>query len=139
MKLNLRTTAVTLFAIFATAGAMLAATASAQAATSHATAQHLQMTTHAVSPASSCNPKEDFEIDGQWGNTCGFGILYLDNEALVTTLRSPYAPYHRIWFHQNADGSGWAACFYSTGHDIYIPYSYQYPGNILISENTAHC
>jgi hypothetical protein len=57
----------------------------------------------------------------------------------VYTIRSPYAPYHRIWLHADVDGAGWAACFYSEDNDISIPQQYDDPGNVQVSANTAPC
>lgn len=57
----------------------------------------------------------------------------------VYNIRSPYAPYHRIWFHEDVDGSGWAVCFYSKDNDITIPQQYSAPGNIQVSASTAPC
>jgi hypothetical protein len=57
----------------------------------------------------------------------------------VFTIRSPDAPYHRIWFHQDVDGKGWAKCFYSRDNDITIPQQYVTPGNIQVTDNTASC
>jgi hypothetical protein len=62
------------------------------------------------------------------------------------TIRSPFSPYHRIWFHQKADNTGLTACFYSTGNDIYpVQHMGTYgvwvvtPGNIQVSANENPC
>jgi hypothetical protein len=57
----------------------------------------------------------------------------------VYTIRSPYAPYHRIWLHADVDGAGWSACFYSKDNDITIPQQYDNPGNVQVSANTSPC
>jgi hypothetical protein len=84
-----------------------------------------------------------------WSNVCGTGTwqwtVYTGAGALYA-LRMPTSPYHRIWLHQNPDGSGLSACFYSTNDDIYIAgYELQYgdwignPGNVQVSSNTSSC
>jgi type II secretory pathway pseudopilin PulG len=163
-----KVTAIALFALVAAIAAMLFSTAPAQAASAQtaaaqtasaqaasaqaasaqtASAQHLVLTTtNAVSPAACAAPKVDEELNGLWGNTCGDGFLSLYGEDYVNAVRSPSAPYHRIWFHQIADGGGLTACFYSTGQDIY-PSDYvseygswvEYPGDIQVSANTTPC
>jgi hypothetical protein len=100
-----------------------------------------------------------------WTNTCGTGVVWEEwagtavwgcpylwisdvyqgctpRAATIGEIRFPFAPYHRIWFHQNVDGSGWSHCFYSTNIDIYVynfPAEYASPGNILVSDNTSPC
>ncbi len=46
----------------------------------------------------------------------------------------------RVWFHQHADGSGWADCF-SKGNAYWIGSGSrdQYPGNVQISTNSDQC
>jgi hypothetical protein len=127
---GLRPAAAGLFAILS-AGAMLLATTPAQAA---------------VTATASCDPKVDEELAGQWYNTCGDVFYYLDNAVDVDTIRSPFAPYHRIWFHQYANETGLTACFYSTGNDIYpVQYMGKYgvwvvkPWDIQVSANENPC
>jgi hypothetical protein len=108
---------------------------------------------------SSGQPKLDYEWlnavgttqNYYWSNVCGEGTwTWIDSQNghsyYLWALRMPTSPSHRIWLHQNADGSGLSACFYSTGNDIYMTNYYsQYglwidqPGNIQVSANTSPC
>jgi hypothetical protein len=76
---------------------------------------------------------------GTWSNVCGVGTWTWNQYYTLHAIRMPTSPYHRIWLHQNADGSGWAVCFYSTGGNVSIPFGYDNPGNIQVSANTARC
>jgi hypothetical protein len=62
-------------------------------------------------------------------------VSRLTNWACI--LCTPYP--QRIWFHQNANGTGWADCFYD--QDVsFSPSSRDYhPGNVQISTNTNPC
>jgi hypothetical protein len=99
---------------------------------------------------SSGQPKLDYEsLDYSyhyvWSNVCGIGTwLWNTSSYFVYAIRMPTSPYHRIWFHQNPDGSGLNFCFYSTGNDIYVtdatPMGWiDTPGNIQVSANTSPC
>lgn len=145
-RLKVRTAAIGLAAISITA-ALLAATATqAQASASMHLVNGLHVLTTNAASATSCTPKVDEELDGVWGNTCGDGTLLLYNDYVVDAIRSPSAPYHRIWFHEYYDNSGLTACFYSEDNDIYPgDYVAEYgawvetPGNIQVSANTSPC
>jgi hypothetical protein len=105
---------------------------------------------------SSGQPKLDYEYMDvgnyntlTWSNVCGTGTwtwLGGTQEYWLYAIRMPTSPYHRVWLHQNANGSGATACFYSRNSDIYIQaYFNQYgawiqtPGNVQVSPNTAPC
>jgi hypothetical protein len=152
---KLRTAAVVLSATLAMTGSMLtASTASAVPASAATCSPKLDI------EGVIQNPDGGYPLDG-WTNTCGVGVdweewsgsatwgcpyLYAVDiyqgcmyNAFVITIRSPYTPYHRIWFHQDVDGAGWAVCFYSENTDISIPDQYSAPGNIQVSANTSPC
>lgn len=144
--LRLRTIALGVFATLAAVGT-LAATSPAWATTTVVSA-----TAQAVSPAATCNPKLDYDAEYMpyapfyWGNFCGVGSYTINTEGtsdiVISTIRMPTTPYHRVWFHQNDDGSGLSMCFYSKDTDINVldsPAWVQTPGNILISANTSPC
>ncbi len=47
---------------------------------------------------------------------------------------------HRVWLHQNANGTGWADCFHTTtGEDFPLSGRDQNPGNIQVVSNTSAC
>jgi hypothetical protein len=117
-------------------------------------------------PAQTCSsgqPKLDYEYGSYnmgyfngitWSNVCGTGTWTLYNPLhglpldgnFIQELRMPTSPYHRIWLHQDANGGGLTACFYSQDTDIILDnYVNQYgswiktPGNIQVSDNTSPC
>lgn len=153
-RLKLRPAAVSLLAVLTAAVATLAvATSPANAVTSsRGTGPILAATYQAVSPAATCDPKLDFEYGEQgvglvgWTNVCGEGTFFIDTtEYYLWAIRMPTTPYHRVWFHQNSDGTGQAVCFYSQNQDIYLknyvgtyPWIY-YPGNVQVAANTSPC
>lgn len=108
-------------------------------------------TTSAAS-ASSCDPKTDYEYlatgstPPAWFNVCGFGTWPWPFGSFLTALRMPTTPYYRIWLHQNSDGTGLSACFYSEDTDVYMAdYVAKYgnwieePGNLQVTSNTNPC
>lgn len=152
--------AACLFATAAAAAVVLAA-GPAQAATVPV-ARSLQVTGPAATAAASCNPKLDYEVlnnntgTTSWSNFCGTGTGYIawslpgvplsEYSYSLWAVRMPTTPYHRVWLHQNADGTGLTACFYSKNQDLYISnYVNKYgtwiytPGNIQVSANTSSC
>lgn len=123
-----------------------------------ATAGPAAATVYIPGPQQTCSsgqPKLDYEyMQGQdyntqtWSNVCGIGTWtwFGPQTYNLYAIRMYTSPYHRVWFHQNANGSGQAVCFYSRDQDIYIQaYLYNYgnwiitPGNVQVSANTAPC
>lgn len=104
---------------------------------------------------SSGQPKLDYEYEYDtvsgpvytWSNVCGIETWTWDSTYYaIVALRMPTSPYHRIWFHENPNGSGLTACFYSQDMDLYMGnYTSRYgswiytPGNVQVSANTAGC
>lgn len=102
---------------------------------------------------SSGQPKLDYEYmeplnynTQTWSNVCGIGTWTWDQAWDLYAIRMYTSPYHRVWLHQNPNGSGQAVCFYSRDQDVYIQaYFYDYgtwiqtPGNVQVSSNTAPC
>jgi len=68
-----------------------------------------------------------------------------------TAITAGYGPFQamtpaigfdrRVWFHQDANGDGWADCFFSGGRGISWPLSGrdQNPGNIQVTTNHSPC
>jgi hypothetical protein len=61
-----------------------------------------------------------------------------------TTGRGPFnliekTTHNRVWLHQNANGSGWADCFWADNADVPLTGRDQNPGNVQVSSNTASC
>jgi hypothetical protein len=125
-----------------------------------ATAGPAAATVYIPGPQQTCSsgqPKLDYEYMENdnyntltWSNVCGVGTWgwadYQQGVWWLYAIRMPTSPYHRVWLHQNANGSGLTACFYSRNSDIYIQaYFNQYgtwiqtPGNVQVSSNTAPC
>jgi len=97
----------------------------------------------------SGQPKLDYEWSnlqtnpaGTWSNVCGDATWTWNQSDFVLYIRMPTSPYHRVWFHQYANGSGGAVCLYSEDNDVQPPQQYVWeidPGNIQVSANTSPC
>jgi hypothetical protein len=112
----------------------LGAPAAAQAQTAAPTNQLQQ---HAANTAASCSTLW-VHFGGGYGWVCVLGSITYPNGAYPVDVIQPVNS-HRIWFHELSNGGGWSRCFWGASDTIYIPSQYQYPGNILISGNTARC
>lgn len=98
---------------------------------------------------SSGQPKLDYEyLDLQdtfvdaWSNVCGTGTWTWNSNIYLETLRMPTSPYHRIWLHENPDGTGQSVCLYSQDNDVMPPEAVGWsdiPGNVQVSSNTTPC
>jgi hypothetical protein len=127
-----------------------------------------QATSSIPGPSQTCSSGQP-KLDYQWGyllepggyyfytwsNVCGTGTWAFTGAVsgganptgnFLWTLRMPTSPYHRIWLHQDANGGGLSACFYSEDTDIYLDnYTGQdggwieTPGNVQVSANTSPC
>lgn len=89
-------------------------------------------------------PKLDYQYfvsysSEPWSNVCGTGTWVWNTAYAMMNIRMPTTPYHRVWFHEFADGSGWADCFYSEDVDMGTWLRDEEPGNIQVSANTAPC
>jgi hypothetical protein len=73
-----------------------------------------------------------------------FDLTFCGPHTVTTAGSGPYtliednAP-NRIWFHQNANNSGWADCFRVQFASIPLSGRDRNPGNIQVSANTAPC
>jgi hypothetical protein len=123
------------------------------------TAVPAQAASQIPGPQQTCSagqPKLDYEYIYEtdssnsytWSNVCGTGTWTWNDAGpgdypyFLYAIRMPTSPYHRIWLHQYANGSGATACFYSTGNDVYIPSIPTWetqPGNVQVSANTSPC
>lgn len=68
---------------------------------------------------------------------CGAATVKTAGDGPFTALSSRV--HNRIWFHQNANGSGWADCRSVFQQDVRLSGRDQNPGNIQVSANTATC
>jgi hypothetical protein len=73
-----------------------------------------------------------------------YDLTFCGPHTVTTAGTGPYvliednAP-NRIWFHQNANNSGWADCFRVQFASISLSGRDRNPGNIQVSANTAPC
>jgi len=67
------------------------------------------------------------------GNTVGLGPFQ------AMTFATGFD--RRVWFHENADGTGWADCFFTggTGVSVNLKGRDQNPGNIQVTTNHSAC
>lgn len=120
-----------------------------------ASAAGLTAVTASTANAATCNPRLSYEYNydtahgsvNRWSNFCGYGP-WRWNSGLraVMAIRMPTAPYHRVWFHENSNGRGATACFYSRNRTLYMKnYTHKYgawiwgPASIQVSRSTAPC
>jgi hypothetical protein len=130
------------------------------------TAVPAQAATSIPAPSQTCSSgqtKLDYEYGSytsgvfngiSWSNVCGTGTWTFYNPLhgtpldgnFLQELRMPTSPYHRIWLHQDANGGGSSACFYSENTDVILDnYVNQdggwikTPGNVQVSDNTSPC
>jgi hypothetical protein len=91
-------------------------------------------------PDNSCGPSNAIVVV----QGTRFNIYFCADVTVNTTGLGPFQilsakVHNRIWFHQNANNTGWADCHQAYMVDQLITGRDQNPGNIQVSSNTAAC
>ncbi len=95
--------------------------------------------TASASPA-SCGPSNAIvHLQGTKGDLYICAVTTINTTGLGPFTLLEKTTHNRVWLHQNANGSGWADCFWADNVDHPLKGRDQNPGNVQVSSNTASC